>query len=138
MLLLLAPHCACVKVPVVYNTFVLFTRDVEALGEQTVARDAAALSKALREVPAGMLPSALGRLVGIYKLPPAPGSKPPAPDPRTLTRHRGFFSSLVSRILGLGRAQNASAKTGRNQPAANGGVDGGESPFLSVLLPSMP
>ena len=112
-----------------YNTFVLFTRDVEALGEQTVARDAAALSKALREVPAGMLPSALGRLVGIYKLPPAPGCKPPAPDPRTLTRHRGFFSSLVTRILGLGRGQKANGKTGQR----SNGTDGSESPFLFVL-----
>ena len=60
--------------PRIFNSFVLFTRDVEAAGEGTISKDAAALGKALRSMPAEELPAALGRLAGVYGLPPLPRS----------------------------------------------------------------
>ena len=78
----LPPH------PAIYNSFVLWTHQEAA--ERGLANDTAALEAALRGLPPGALPPALGRLAGVYGLaPPAP----PAPQ-------CGLVSSLLRRVLG--------------------------------------
>ena len=63
-------RAALTAAPIVHNSFVLFTRDTEAAGERTVAKDAEALSRCLGSLPAGALPPALARLAGIFSLTP--------------------------------------------------------------------
>ena len=66
-----APHDGPIHV---YNTFVLYTRDASAHGDRTVVKDADALIDALRRMPVGQLPAAVGRLAGVYGLPVAPAA----------------------------------------------------------------
>ena len=114
------------ETPTVHNTFVLFTRDVEAQGEQTISRDAAALARALRSVPRGMLPAALGRLVGVYGLPVAPGSAPPADDPRAAFSRGNVVTNFFRRLFS---GKDATEK--KNPASAES-----KAPFLYFGLPS--
>ena len=78
----------------VHNTFVLFSRDSESSGDHTVAKDADALVEALRQLPPGALPAALGRLAGVYGLPVVPVGPAAAPS--------SGFGSLLLRTISRG------------------------------------
>ena len=103
-----APRPASGTTPAVYNTFTLFTREVEAAGGgKSVAKDAAALGQALRAMPAGTLPAALGRLGGCYGLAVEPGAGPSAGavQPGIFTRVWGYLTGST----GAGSAAAAAA-----------------------------
>ena len=80
--------------PRIHNGFVLWTRHEG--GEHSIVSDSTALETAIRAMPPGTLPPALGRLAGVFGLPPLERAPTPAAA--------GGLFAAVKRMFGLGSA----------------------------------
>jgi len=125
-----ALHGAPDEVARVYNGFVIWTRCEAA--ERGLCDDADAMADALRNMKPTELPAALGRLVGIYGLPPAPMvGAPPAPRWPVLA---AIKRAIVQPLVGGSDAAGGAGWSSSDGAGPSGGP--AETPFLYFGLPS--